>query len=127
MEQRPTPGLLRTLRIFRNGRSPEQSSSRSIPDFSNELDQFEEIVNSYESSTAWDKKCDDLIDHVAGKLQLWNPEMATRFKRASYFESDYMLLEYRKLMEFRARYSNLQRIVFPEESAWLRFSMLFRM
>jgi len=84
-------------------------------------------VNSFELSAEWDEKCDGWIDGVAEKLQLWNPEMARRFKRASYLESDYMLLEYRKLVELHSRHSRLQTIVLPKESAWLRLSTLFRM
>jgi hypothetical protein len=89
-------------------------------------------VTSYELSAAWDEKVDEWIDGVAEELRLWNPNMVRRFKRVSFLESygygyDYMVVEYRKLVELEARYSQLRRIVFPEERTTLRFSKLFQM
>jgi hypothetical protein len=88
-------------------------------------------VTSYEPSAAWDEKVDEWIDGVVEELRLWNPNMVRRFKRVSLLESygygyDYMVVEYRKLVELEARCSQLRRIVFTEERATLRFSKLFK-
>lgn len=134
MKQRTTLGLLRTRGIARELQTPEQPSAQSIPDFSSEMVQYVEIVNSYDSSDAWNEKCDEWIDRVGVKLRLWNPYVARRFKTMSFVESyggEFLLGEYiathRKFVEIQTRYSRLQRIVFPEESVWLRFFTLFRM
>jgi hypothetical protein len=118
MKQRVIAGPFHTPGMLRRRQTSKQLLSRPIPDFSNELDQFEKIVASYESSATWDDRCDEWIDGVSQKLNAWNPNFARQFNRRDLLGTNgggHMLLEYRKLVELEVRCSRLQRIAFPEK------------
>lgn len=61
--------------------------AKPIPDFSHEIDWFEEIDRRYEDDDDWGALCDEWTDRVSAKLYLWKPRYASQFLKISIFES----------------------------------------
>jgi hypothetical protein len=102
-----------------------RARTKPIPDFSFEIDWFEEIDRRYDYDSDWKALCDEWTERVSAKLYLWHPRLADRFQRTSIFELsggslmlDAFSEDEQRYVEFHQRRRKLGRML-GQRGKWL--------
>jgi hypothetical protein len=106
--------------------------AKPIPDFSHEIEWFEEIDRRYEIDSDWGSLCDEWTDQVSAKLYIWKPRYASQFLRISIFESAGESFELegtnkdeQKHVEFHQRRTKLDAMLAQRRNLMSRVSRLW--
>jgi hypothetical protein len=107
--------------------------AKQIPDFSHEIEWFEEIDRRYDIDTDWSALCDEWTDQVSAKLYMWKPRYASQFLRISIFESagecfalEGVSKDEQKHIEFHQRRRKLDVLLVQRRNCISRISSLLR-